>query len=414
MKRHFGFAIGLAGCLLLSAQPAWARIKLATLPVRERVEIQLDNATATLVEEERIVPLLKSTAQSGNNQVDFSWSNTQIDKSSIQFRPIAIREGEKFRPLRNVEGHEEVAVIIVAYPPNENALVWEVYAQEACAVKVRVSYLISNLSRSFSYRAVADKGETKLKLTNYILLTNYSGEEFGTAGVWAGFGPRFLKPVDEQQDLKIRLHDFDSVPIQKTYTFDWYTHGALSPDKPLASKVLMHYQLLNDQKHGLGEFPLQPGKARIFVEDGHGGEAFLGEDWAQLTSLEGKLRLYLGEARDVVCTRIVAENQRHVVRGNLYDQEVVIKYEVENFKDQPVGLDIVEQINALARQYGADPHGDAEWELGNRTSKEIAFDYEKGHALPKLHITLPPRPKDKDQKVEKHTFVFHLSIKNLW
>ncbi len=63
---------------------ALARIKLITLPVRERVEIQLDNPNATLVEEERIVPLVK-----GVNQVDFSWANTQIDPNTIVFRVIA-------------------------------------------------------------------------------------------------------------------------------------------------------------------------------------------------------------------------------------------------------------------------------------------------------------------------------------
>ena len=62
---------------------ALARIKLITLPVRERVEIQLDNPNATLVEEERIVPLVR-----GVNQVDFSWANTQIDPGTIVFRVL--------------------------------------------------------------------------------------------------------------------------------------------------------------------------------------------------------------------------------------------------------------------------------------------------------------------------------------
>ena len=65
------------------AAPALARIKLITLPVRERVEIQLDHESATLVEEERIVPLVK-----GENQVDFSWANTQIDPNTIVFRVV--------------------------------------------------------------------------------------------------------------------------------------------------------------------------------------------------------------------------------------------------------------------------------------------------------------------------------------
>ena len=76
-------AVWAGFCLIPSV--SMARIKLITLPVRQRVEIQLDNPNATLVEEERIVPLVR-----GVNQVDFSWANTQIDKNSIQFRPIAV------------------------------------------------------------------------------------------------------------------------------------------------------------------------------------------------------------------------------------------------------------------------------------------------------------------------------------
>ncbi|MCX5683301.1 MAG: hypothetical protein NT049_06415, partial [Planctomycetota bacterium] len=67
-----------ATALAVTAPSASARIKLATLPVRERVEIQLENENATLVEEERVVTLLK-----GTNHIDFSWTNTQIDKWTI-------------------------------------------------------------------------------------------------------------------------------------------------------------------------------------------------------------------------------------------------------------------------------------------------------------------------------------------
>jgi len=153
---------------------------------------------------------------------------------------------------------------------------------------------------------------------------------------------------------------------------------------------------------------------RIFIEDGRGGEAFLGEDRSALTPLDGKMKLYLGEARDVVCRRIIQANKRHAVRGNLFNQEMWIKYEIENFKDKPVTLDIVEQMNRVARQYGGNPHGDAEFEIEPQTSKEITFSYEHGGAKPVLHVKLPARPKDKDAKVAKLTFVFHFTVKNLW
>ena len=263
MKRPLFLFSFLALALALAPTPADARIKLAAQPERERVEIQLDNGRYTLVEEERIVPLLKSTPGRGNNRVDFSWANTQIDKDSIQFRPIAVREDGRFRPIRTVDGKAEVAVINVAYPPGENALVWEVFALEAVALKVRVSYLIANLGRTFAYRALADADETFLTLKKYVQLRNYSGEDFGDAGLWAGFGPSFTKRVEQQTDIKMLLERFVRVPIRKTFTFDWYAHGPLNPDKPLASRIPMHYELTNDAKHGLGKYPLQPGKARI-------------------------------------------------------------------------------------------------------------------------------------------------------
>lgn len=406
--------LACTAAVLMLAPVAEARIKLATLPVRERVEVQLDNGTYTLVEEERIVPLLKSTAENGNNRIDFSWSNTQIDKNTILFRPLAIRQGGKFRAIAKDDGKAEINVINVAYPPGENALVWEVYAAEACAAKVRVSYLVSNLNRSFSYRALANKDETELTLRNFIQLRNYSGEDFGSAGVWAGFGPKFLKKIQQQETIKMLLHRFEKVPVNKTFTFDWYKHGQLNPAKPLASKVLMHYELVNDEKHEMGQFPLQPGKVRIFIQDGHGGEAFLGEDIAKLTPLDDKMRLYLGESRDIVCTRIIKENKRHNVRGNLHHQEIVINYEVENFKDKPCQLDIVEQINRLCREYAGDPHGDSEWEQKEKTSNAVDFSYPTDRVNPVLSVKLPARPKDKDEKVKKQVFTFHLMIKNVW
>ena len=400
--------------LALTPEPADARIKLAAQPSRERVEIQLDNGRYTLVEEERIVPLLASSSETGNNFIDFSWANTQIDKDSIQFRPLALRQGGAFRPIGLAGGKPEVAVINVAYPPNENALVWEVYAREACALRVRVSYLVSNLTRTFSYRALADKDETHLLLRKYLLLRNYSGEDFGEAGVWAGFGPAFLKRVGQQEETRMLLERFPRVPIRKTYSFDWYAHGKLNADQPYASKVLMHYEIVNDEAHGLGVFPLQPGKARIFIDDGRGGEAFLGEDWARLTPLDGTMRLYLGQARDVVVTRTIQDNKRHPIRGNLFDQELWVRYEIENFKDAEVTVDILEQLNRLAAEYGRRVHGDVEWTLERDTSERIRLSTEKGGALPVLSVDAPARPKDPNAEIEKVTVVFHLRIKNLW
>src|SRR4051794_26676997 len=132
--------LALLALPLIGPPSALARVKLITLPVRERVEIHLDNPDATLVEEERIVPLVK-----GENQVDFSWANTQIDPNTIVFRVVGPAAGAKL----------DVNVLSVSYPPNEAALVWAVSASDSGSARVRISYLLGNLTKSFNYRAVA-------------------------------------------------------------------------------------------------------------------------------------------------------------------------------------------------------------------------------------------------------------------
>ena len=185
-----------ATALAVMAPPASARIKLATLPVRERVEIQLENENATLVEEERVVTLLK-----GTNQIDFSWTNTQIDKWTILFRPLAVAD--------------TVRVINQSYPPGENALVWEVFADKAGPVKVRISYIIGNLRRSFSYRATAEADESSLVLRNYMKVQNFSGEEFGSSAVYAGFaGDQVGDQVSVVHDaLALEVHVLPEVAL---------------------------------------------------------------------------------------------------------------------------------------------------------------------------------------------------------
>lgn len=325
--------LAVAATFLFSGD-AFARIKLVTLPVRERVEIQLDNPNATLVEEERVVTLLE-----GTNHIDFSWSNTAIDKWTILFRvvdmPLRARKADDPASLVRPDGKVEmIQVVNVAYPPNENALVWEVYSEKPAAARIRISYLIGNLRRSFSYRAVAEHDESTLQLRNYIRLDNFSGEEFGDSGIWAGFATYFHREVGLNEAKEMLCWKFTDVPIKKTFTFDWWTCPNV-PNEPDQRYVEMRYVLANDKRHNLGEFPLQFGKVRIFQKDGRGGEAFLGEDWGRFTPVDDEMKLYLGLARDVVVKRKITQNLTHVVKHNLYDQEVTLEYSIENLDRRP-------------------------------------------------------------------------------
>ena len=385
--------LGVAVATAALAAPAAARIKLATLPVRERVEIQLENPNATLVEEERVVALLK-----GTNHVDFSWTNTQIDKWTILFRPL-------------VPG-DVVRVINQSYPPNENALVWEVFAEKAGPVKVRISYLLGNLRRTFSYRATAENDESRLTLRNYMRVWNFSGEEFGLSSVWAGFGDIFKKEMGLQESKEVLVGKFVDVPIAKKFIFNWRT-GQPVPDEPNQRYVTMHYVLKNDAAHKLGTFPLPYGKVRIFLKDGRGGEAFTGEDWGKFTSIDDEMKLYLGLARDIKVERTVKLNKRNPVHGNLYHQEVVLQYKMQNFKKDACVLDIEEDLNALRNEFCGNKDHDAQWELAEQTTDKRKVERKSAQNV-ELHIPLPAGPKEADKKPDEVIFLVHLWFRNEW
>ena len=235
---------------VVSALPstALARIKLITLPVRERVEIQLDNPNATLVEEERIVPLVR-----GVNQVDFSWANTQIDPGTIVFRVLGGIDGGAKADAKAAEKEKpalDVKVLSVSYPPNEPSLVWQVSSSGSGSARVRISYILGNMNKSFNYRAIAANDEKTLVLSEYIRIQNLANELFGSTGLWAGFGPRFLKPIGINETKEMLVEKYAEVPVKKTYTCDPQAHGYL--DRP-QNKLLvpMHYVLKNDKANHL-------------------------------------------------------------------------------------------------------------------------------------------------------------------
>ncbi len=385
---------------MLASTPAvtQARIKLITLPARERVEIQLDNPSATLVEEERIVPLVK-----GENQVDFSWANTQIDPETIVFRVVAPVDAKNL----------DVKVLSVSYPPNEAALVWSVGSSDSGSARVRISYLLGNLGKTFNYRAVASPDESTLTLSQYMRLQNFANEEFGNTGLYAGFGKEFLRPLGLNETKEMLVGRFQQVPVKKTYTCDPQEFGYIdAAQKKL--RVPMHYVLKNDKDNKLGLAPLPYGKARIFIAGRNPDQSatFLGEDWGKFTPIDDEMKLYLGVAQDIVVKRIIEKNENHRVAGNLSSQEVVVSYEIENFKEQAVTLDVTEGLRFLRGEVRGDTGRDVEWELGKFTTFDQPDSDKSTFDRLVFHVKLPAR--DKAGKAEKITRKLHLILKNEW
>jgi hypothetical protein len=379
--------------LFFLAAPASASIKLITLPPRERVELQLDHPGVTLVEEERIVPLT-----AGVNDVVFAWGNAAVDFGSIQFRCLS--------PL------DKVQVLSVSYPPGESALTWQVAATQALSARVRIGYIVGGLDKSFAYRAIASRDESRLTLRQYILLHNNANEDFGEAGMWAGFGEHFERPIGVNETKQLLSAKFTEVPVRKAYLADLSEYGYLNPAKNQLL-VPMQYVLTNDAASGLGGFPLAPGKVRIFQDDGRGTQAFIGEDWGRFTPRDDEMKLFLGQAKDIVVKRTIGRREAVRVLGNLYDYHVVVKYEIENFKDGAVVLDLAESLPALRAEVLRDTRRDVEWQFGGDGTLQEMQDAARSTA-DKVVFNVPLPPRGEDQKAVKQVHTFHVIIKNEW
>ena len=306
----------------------------------------------------------------------------------------------------------DAKVLSVSYPPNESALVWQVASSASGSARVRISYLLGELTKTFNYRAVVARDEKTMTLRQYMRLNNLANEDFASSELWAGFGPTFLKPIGLNETKEMLMAKYADVPVTKVYTCDVTEYGYLDQPKNKL-RVPMHFVLKNDKQNHLGTAPLQFGKVRLFQDDGRGSTAFLGEDWGKFTPLDDEMRLYVGVAQDIVVQRTIEKNELRRVAGNLYDIEVIVKYEIENFKDQAVTLDVVESLRAIRAAVYRDTGRDVQWERGKETTFEGGEDLAKSTWDKKMfHAQLPAR--GADSQATKVVHKLHFVIKNEW
>ncbi len=317
---------------LVLAGSGQARVKLVALPDRDKVSVRLTGSGAALVEEERVL-----TLQKGTNHVDFSWKAVSIDPASLRFDPLDHPAG--------------VRVVRVAYPPGENALVWQVYAEQAYQERVRIGYLLSGLSRQVSYRGRVAADEKTLSMSAWLEVDNQSGEDFDRVGLAMGYDLEAEKRLRTGESRKLLAFELPSVPVVKAYRWDSARHPHEPEKVGNTVGIPVAYRIPNQPAVGLGSFPLERGKFRLFQVDAQGTEVFLGEDWAAFTPVGGDLEVGVGDTRDLKVTRRVMrrelENRRTNKRGRgvLHDRREWIRYEIENFKKDPVRLTLVEHLD---------------------------------------------------------------------
>jgi len=164
--------------LTLVTLPAFGRINVVTLPGRNSVQLTIYNsADLTLVKETRLL-----TFRKGLNRLEFSWANTLIDPTSVEFRAVTRAD--------------EVEVLDVSFPPRvTNTLEWRIKSEFAGEIQIEIRYFTSGISWSADYVAESDKTEKLIDLAGNVRVNNNSGEDYENAQVRLVVG--VIRLIDE-------------------------------------------------------------------------------------------------------------------------------------------------------------------------------------------------------------------------
>lgn len=270
-------------------------------------------------------------------------------------------------------------------------LEWLVENAKAGEHKTEISYLAGQLSWNANYVALLDKSDTQLDLTGWVTLTNNSGTAFRNAGLKLVAGdvnivqerferalpmakgvmaadmaePQFkqtelfeykLYTLQRKTDLnnnetkQIELVSGRNVSSKKNFVYDgladqwryWYNNYSYRDQGSFGqqsnTKVGVYIMFKNDDKSGLG-IPLPKGKVRVYKRDDDGKEQFIGENEIDHTPKDEEVKLYLGNAFDIVGERAQADFKT-ISSGKVVEETVRIK--IRNHKKEQVEVQVYE------------------------------------------------------------------------
>jgi hypothetical protein len=263
-------------------------------------------------------------------------------------------------------------------------LEWLMESSQEGTHEAEISYLAGQISWLCDYVAVLSSDDRELGLTGWVTLTNNSGTSFADAGLKLVAGDvnvvrnrigvrsqtaeKGLMAQSEQQFEQTDLFEFklytlnrrtdlqtnetkqielisgNEVPATKVLIYDgladqwrsWYRNSSYRSHSSLGQqsnpKVGVYMTFRNSTESGLG-LPLPKGRVRVYKEDEDGKEQFVGEDLIDHTAKDEEVRLYLGNAFDIVGER-VQKDFRSFGSGEVVEETVQIK--VRNHKKEEV------------------------------------------------------------------------------
>jgi hypothetical protein len=278
-------------------------------------------------------------------------------------------------------------------------LVWTLDNRGAAAQKVEASYLTNNMNWNADYVLTVSRDEKTGDLDGWVTLTNNSGTAYENAKLQLVAGeihqvasmfaagvamakmeaaapapPQFQQEnmseyhlytlgrrtsIQNNESKQISLLSGTGVPIEKFLAVEgqpYYYRNQQGIGNPIPEPVKVYYRFRNEEKGGLG-MPLPAGTVRVYQADSKGGIQFVGEDHINHTPKDETLKIYVGNAFDVVCERKLIDYKK--LDKNLYEMEFQIT--LRNHKDVPVTVEAREPV-------GGD------WEVVNSNLKWTKLD----------------------------------------
>jgi hypothetical protein len=250
-------------------------------------------------------------------------------------------------------------------------LVWLLDSQVSGKRKAEVSYLTSGINWHAEYVAVVDQRDQNLELAGWVSIDNHSGATYEDAKIkliagevhrvreeipiprlgkaemmeMAAGAPQFeekpffeyhlytlLRPstIKDNEIKQVSLFPTTNVKVKKIFTYD----GARD-DK----NVKVELEFKNSEADGLG-MPLPQGKIRVYKADVDKSLEFVGEDLIDHTPKDEKVRVFLGNAFDIVGERKKTDFKQ--ISKDVTEESYEIK--LRNHKEEAVEVVVVEHL----------------------------------------------------------------------
>ncbi len=306
-------------------------------------------------------------------------------------------------------------------------LLWQLEAAKSGAHNIQVTYMTQGINWQADYVLLLDKEDEEIDLDGWITLNNNSGATYKDAklNLIAGeihraqeelaypdvfekrlaAGMPTTPPVEERAFFEYHLYEVQrlvTVKDRQTKQIEFTTASGASAAKffvydasqrpfysyvPMTEpsygstgirKVMVMLEFENSEDNGLG-IPLPQGTVRVYKEDIDGSTQFIGEDSIDHTPEDEKVRLYLGDAFDIIGERKQTDFRKLGERSIEESYEITIR----NHKDEAAEVRVVEhmfrwsewEITKTTRDYTKTDAGTIEYRLNVPADGEKTIEY---------------------------------------